>query len=69
MAVRETRANALDLDHAVTMLRERTAQRYGRLYTDPELDEKFETLNSTATNIHGINRWLDKLEAGADGQT
>jgi glyoxylase-like metal-dependent hydrolase (beta-lactamase superfamily II) len=62
-AVRETRADALDLDHAVTMLRERTADRYGRLYTDPELDEKFEVLNSTAANINGINRWLDKLEA------
>jgi glyoxylase-like metal-dependent hydrolase (beta-lactamase superfamily II) len=61
--VRETRANALDLDHAVTMLRERTAERYGRLYTDPELDEKFEVLNSTAANINGINRWLDQLEA------
>lgn len=62
--VRETRTNALDLDHAVTMVRERTAERYGRLYTDPELDEKFETLSSTAANIAGINRWLDQLEAG-----
>lgn len=62
-AVKETRTSALDLDHAVTMLRERTAERYGRLYTDPELDEKFELLNSTAANINGINRWLDQLEA------
>ena len=62
-AVRETRVDALDLDHAVTMLRERTAERYGRLYTDPELDEKFEFLSSTAANINGINRWLDRLEA------
>jgi glyoxylase-like metal-dependent hydrolase (beta-lactamase superfamily II) len=62
-AVRETRVDALDLDHAVTMLRERTAERYGRLYTDPEIDEKFEFLSSTAANINGINRWLDKLEA------
>jgi glyoxylase-like metal-dependent hydrolase (beta-lactamase superfamily II) len=67
-AVRETRADALDLDHAVTMLREKTADRYGRLYTDPELDEKFEALSSTAANINGINRWLDKLEAGQAGQ-
>ena len=64
--VRETRADALDLDHAVAMLRERTAERYGRLYTDPELDAKFELLNSTAANINGINRWLDQLEAGAE---
>jgi glyoxylase-like metal-dependent hydrolase (beta-lactamase superfamily II) len=61
--VRATRADALDLDHAVNMLRDRTAARYGRLYTDPELDVKFELLNSTAANINGINRWLDKLEA------
>ncbi len=61
--VKEARSNHLDLDHAVTMLRERTAERYGRLYTDAELDEKFEVLNSTAANINGINRWLDKLEA------
>jgi glyoxylase-like metal-dependent hydrolase (beta-lactamase superfamily II) len=61
--VKETRTSALDLDHAVTMLRERTAERYGRLYTDPELDAKFELLNSTASNINGINRWLDQLEA------
>ncbi len=63
--VRESRVNALDLDHAITMVRERTAERYGRLYTDPELDQKFETLSSTAANIAGINRWLDKLEAAA----
>ncbi|HEX3706267.1 MAG TPA: MBL fold metallo-hydrolase [Mycobacteriales bacterium] len=60
--VRETRTDALDLDHAITMLRERTAERYGRLYTDPELDAKFELLNSTAANINGINRWLDSVE-------
>ncbi|HVV76914.1 MAG TPA: MBL fold metallo-hydrolase [Mycobacteriales bacterium] len=64
--VKETRANALDLDHAVTMLRERTAERYGRLYTDPVLDAKFEMLSSTAANIDGINRWLDRLEAAEE---
>ncbi|HTR68940.1 MAG TPA: MBL fold metallo-hydrolase [Mycobacteriales bacterium] len=61
--VRDTRVDLLDLDHAVTMVRERTAERYGRLYTDPELDAKFELLNSTAANIAGINRWLDELES------
>ncbi len=61
--VRETRVDALDLDHAVTMLRERTAQRYWGLERAPELDEKFEFLSSTAANINGINRWLDQLEA------
>jgi glyoxylase-like metal-dependent hydrolase (beta-lactamase superfamily II) len=67
-AVRDTRADALDLDHAVTMLRERTAARYGRLYTDPFLDAKFELLNSTPANISGINRWLDSLE-GSGSET
>jgi glyoxylase-like metal-dependent hydrolase (beta-lactamase superfamily II) len=65
--VRETRASGLDLDHAVTMLRERTAERYGRLYTDPEVDAKFELLSSTAANINGISRWLDRLEAQSAG--
>jgi glyoxylase-like metal-dependent hydrolase (beta-lactamase superfamily II) len=65
--VRETRVDALDLDHAVQLVRERTAQRYGRLATDLALDEKFEMLSSTAANIVGINRWLDQLEATAKG--
>jgi glyoxylase-like metal-dependent hydrolase (beta-lactamase superfamily II) len=60
--VRDARANALDLDHAVTMVRERTADRYADLLLDPEVDEKFEKLNATAANVVGINRWLDKLE-------
>jgi glyoxylase-like metal-dependent hydrolase (beta-lactamase superfamily II) len=67
--VKETRTDALDLDHAVAMLRQRTAERYGRLYTDPELDEKFELLSSTAANINGINRWLDQLEAARPGSS
>jgi glyoxylase-like metal-dependent hydrolase (beta-lactamase superfamily II) len=60
--VRETRTNALDLDHAVTMVREGTADRYADLLVDPAVDEKFEKLNATAANIAGINRWLEKLE-------
>jgi glyoxylase-like metal-dependent hydrolase (beta-lactamase superfamily II) len=61
--VKDTRTDALDLDHAVTRLREKTAERYAALYRDPQLDEKFEALSSTAANINGINRWLDRLEA------
>jgi len=64
-AVRGTRVDALDLDHAISMVRERTADRYRALYTQPEMDEKFEFLSSTAANINGINRWLDRLEAAA----
>ena len=59
---RAARTDALDLDHAVAMVRERTAQRYAALHADPELDEKFERLNSVAANIVGINRWLDRVE-------
>ena len=33
------------------------------LLADPELDARFEELNATATNIVGINRWLDRMEA------
>jgi glyoxylase-like metal-dependent hydrolase (beta-lactamase superfamily II) len=61
--VKETRANALDLDHAVAMLRSRTVERYGLLTAAPEVDEKFEVLSSTEANINGINRWLDQLGA------
>lgn len=60
--VGEARGNALDLDHAVGLVRERTAERYAAIREDPELDEKFERLNSFAANIVGINRWLDRLE-------
>ena len=60
--VGEARGNELDLDHAVGLVRERTAERYAAIRTDPELDEKFERLNSFAANIVGINRWLDRVE-------
>jgi glyoxylase-like metal-dependent hydrolase (beta-lactamase superfamily II) len=60
--VGEARGNELDLDHAVGLVRERTADRYAAIRSDPELDEKFERLNSFAANIVGINRWLDRLE-------
>jgi glyoxylase-like metal-dependent hydrolase (beta-lactamase superfamily II) len=65
--VRDTRVNALDLDHAVTMVREQTADRYAAMLADPDVDEKFEKLNTTSANILGINRWLDSLETPTDG--
>jgi glyoxylase-like metal-dependent hydrolase (beta-lactamase superfamily II) len=64
--VRDARANALDLDHAVSMVREKTAGRYAGLLADPDVEEKFEKLNATAANIVGINRWLDSLETPAE---
>ncbi|MFN2624511.1 MAG: MBL fold metallo-hydrolase [Mycobacteriales bacterium] len=60
--VREARQQELDLDHAVALVRDKTADRYAAIRADPELDEKFERLNSFAANIVGINRWLDSVE-------
>jgi glyoxylase-like metal-dependent hydrolase (beta-lactamase superfamily II) len=60
--VREARSDDLDLDHAVELVRLRTADRYAAIRADPELDGKFERLNSFAANVVGINRWLDRVE-------
>jgi len=59
---RVARSDHLDLDHAVAMVHERTAERYAAVRARPEVDEKFEQLNSVAANLVGINRWLDRLE-------
>jgi glyoxylase-like metal-dependent hydrolase (beta-lactamase superfamily II) len=60
--VRETRASALDLDHAVQRVTEKTAERYAAYLASAEVATKFEHLNATAANIAGINRWLDTVE-------
>ncbi len=60
--VRDARDARLDLDHAVAMVRDRTKERYAAYLADPRVEEKFELLNSTAANIAGINRWLDRVE-------
>jgi glyoxylase-like metal-dependent hydrolase (beta-lactamase superfamily II) len=60
--VQQARRDDLDLDHAVELVQQRTAERYARIRQDPELDEKFERLNSFAANVVGINRWLDRVE-------
>lgn len=60
--VKDVRASALDLDHAVAMVTERTRDRYARYLSDADLQEKHEHLSGTAANIAGINRWLDKVE-------
>lgn len=61
-AVRAARADGLDLDHAVAMLQERLKDRYAQFLADPDLVEKFEELSSTAANVAGISRWLDKVD-------
>ncbi len=63
--VRETRASALDLDHAVQRVTEKTAQRYAAYLADESVREKFEHLNATTANVVGINRWLDAVEDDA----
>ncbi len=60
--VRDARSQELDLDHAVAMVTERTRERYAAYLATGGVAEKFETLNSTASNIVGINRWLDRVE-------
>jgi glyoxylase-like metal-dependent hydrolase (beta-lactamase superfamily II) len=60
--VRDARRDHLDLDHAVAMMREKTAVRYAAIREDPAMEEKFERLNSFASNVVGINRWLDAVE-------
>jgi hypothetical protein len=65
--VREARGDGLDLDHAVALVRERTAERYAALLADPVVEEKFERLNSTSANVVGISRWLDSLESAGAG--
>ena len=56
--VREARLDALDLDHAVQRVKERTADRYA-VRSHPELEHKLEVLSSTEADVAGIWRWLD----------
>jgi hypothetical protein len=58
--VRDARTNRLDLDHAIAMVKEKTAARYPVTYSDDETAAKFEELSSFASNIVGINLWLNK---------
>jgi glyoxylase-like metal-dependent hydrolase (beta-lactamase superfamily II) len=60
--VRETRREELDLGHAVAAVVERTRDRYEAFFADQGIERKFEELSSTAANVAGINRWLDKRE-------
>ncbi len=63
--VREARVNGLDLDHAVARVTEKTAARYEAYLASTEITDKFEHLSSTAANIVGINRWLDRVDGPA----
>ena len=52
----------LDLDHAVAMVAERTAERYTVFApdADPELAAKYNRIAGTASNVAGILHWLNK---------
>jgi len=56
---RGTRAEGLDLDHAVSAVRERTRERYAAMAAT---DEKWQALSSDGANLSGILHWLDKVE-------
>jgi hypothetical protein len=60
--VRTARALTPNVDHAVAMVRERTAERYAAFEANTDVAEKFEHLSSTAANVHGIWRWLEQTE-------
>lgn len=60
--VKEAHDAGLDLDHAVAMVRERTAERY-KIFdpdVDPELAEKYELLSGTESNVSGILHSLER---------
>ncbi|GAA1111028.1 MBL fold metallo-hydrolase [Nocardiopsis composta] len=64
-AVREARATAGDLDHAVAMVRDQVTKRYRPLPPDApaEAAEVMEVLSGVEGNHAGISHWLDRLEA------
>lgn len=59
---RETRADGLDLGHAVALVRQRSAARHPALAGHSELADKHERLSSTEANLTGVLRWLDRAD-------
>ncbi|RJL20717.1 MBL fold metallo-hydrolase [Bailinhaonella thermotolerans] len=59
---RQARADGLDLDHAVAMVRDRTRSRYRAQQSDDASAEVAETLSGVASNVAGIMHWLDRTE-------
>lgn len=57
---RRARAEGLDLDHAVAMVRDRTRERYAALRADEATAEQFELLSGAPSNVAGILHWLDR---------
>lgn len=61
--VRSERNRGADVDHAVAMLRERTAAAAPEVAAREDVAHKFEVLSSSEANAHGIWRYLE----GVDG--
>lgn len=53
----------MDLEHAIAMVKEKDRERHPDFYADSERAIKFEELSSTAAQVAGIWRWLDKSTA------
>jgi glyoxylase-like metal-dependent hydrolase (beta-lactamase superfamily II) len=60
------RRDGLDLDHAVARVLERTRERYAALVARPDRTEALEALNPTASNVAGILRYLDQVDAAME---
>lgn len=60
--VKFSRKHQHQLDHAVAHIIEKTNQRLTALAARPDIRERFESLNSTAANVVGVNRWLNSIE-------
>jgi glyoxylase-like metal-dependent hydrolase (beta-lactamase superfamily II) len=58
---KQARAEGLDLDHAVAMVRDRTRERYVALRDDDATAEQFELLSGAPSNVAGIMHWLDRV--------
>lgn len=60
---KQAKAEGLDLDHAVAIVREKTKQRYKTTEGDPTL-QGLETLTGAEANVAGIMHWLDRTQQG-----
>lgn len=58
---KQAKAEGLDLDHAVAMVRDRTRERYKALRADDAIAEQFELLSGAPSNVAGILHWLDRV--------
>lgn len=58
---KQAKAEGLDLDHAVAMVRDRTRERYAALRADDAIAEQFELLSGAPSNVAGILHWLDRV--------